>query len=96
MSVYKRMQDIDRRLRGEGYPERISPRDINNEIKSMESKLDDYYSSSINSVEHTKKNKNLLSFSDAFDLKPGVSRISVDLRKIWQWGKEKLKIKPNK
>ncbi|HUU16849.1 MAG TPA: hypothetical protein VMW72_06860 [Sedimentisphaerales bacterium] len=39
-TVYSKMQDVDRRLRGKGYPESVPKRDINSEIKKMNDFLD--------------------------------------------------------
>lgn len=39
-TVYHKMQDIDRRLRGKGYPESVPKRDISSEIKKMNDFLD--------------------------------------------------------
>ncbi len=39
-AVYHKMQDIDRRLRGKGYPESVPKRDVSYEIKKMNDFLD--------------------------------------------------------
>lgn len=45
--TYSRMQKIDRMLRGKGFPDRISPRDISREINTMQIKLDEYRDSTL-------------------------------------------------
>ena len=37
--TYNRMQNIDRRLRGKGFPDQVSPRDISREINKMQIKI---------------------------------------------------------
>jgi len=39
-TVYCKMQDIDRKLRGKGYPESVPKRDVSSEIKQMNNFLD--------------------------------------------------------
>ncbi len=39
-TVYSKMQEVDRRLRGKGYPESVPKRDIYSEIKKMNDFLD--------------------------------------------------------
>ena len=39
-TVYSKMQEVDRRLRGKGYPESVPKRDISSEIKKMNNFLD--------------------------------------------------------
>ncbi len=41
--IYCKMQDIDRRLRGGGYPSRVDPFDITNSISAMEKILQAHY-----------------------------------------------------
>jgi len=48
--IYRRMQDIDRRLRDGGFPASVSPKNIDNEIRAMYSKIDQYYASADKSV----------------------------------------------
>lgn len=48
--IYRRMQNIDRRLRGRGFPTSVSLKDIANEIRAMHSKIDQYYASAEKSV----------------------------------------------
>lgn len=48
--IYRRMQDIDIRLRGGGFPASVSPKDIDNKIWAMHSKIDQYYISAEKSV----------------------------------------------
>jgi hypothetical protein len=40
--TYHNMAGIDRRLRGEGFPERLAPRSVNNEIKTMSRFIDEH------------------------------------------------------
>jgi hypothetical protein len=50
VDIYHRMQNIDRRLRGKGFPSSVSPKDITDEIGAMHSKIDGYYASAEKSV----------------------------------------------
>lgn len=40
--VYNEMRDIDRRLRGKGFPQKVPPRDVSLEIKKMKTRFDEY------------------------------------------------------
>lgn len=39
--VYTRMADVDRRLRGKGYPDKVEPRSIEREVQAMNQFLDE-------------------------------------------------------
>ncbi len=39
--VYARMADVDRRLRGKGFPDNVEPKSIEREIQAMEQFLDE-------------------------------------------------------
>ena len=54
-STYTTMLDIDRKLRGKGFPSRVPPRDISQDIKRMQTKLDQYRDSALLSVESSKR-----------------------------------------
>lgn len=88
-SVFRRMQDIDRNLRGRGFPAKVPQRDVSAEISHMHAKLDLYYESSRKATERSVSMPEAPPLSDALELKPGVSGISVDLRKVWQWFRAK-------
>jgi len=84
-SVFRRMQDIDRRLRGSGSPDKVDQRDVSNEIHQMHTKLKAYYDSAKEAVHKRSGTSTVPSLSDALELKPGISGVSVDLRKVLQW-----------
>jgi hypothetical protein len=44
--VYQRLSDIDRRLRGEGYPERVQPRSVEDKVQMMEAFMIDHIEAS--------------------------------------------------
>jgi len=44
-SIYRRMQDIDRRLRGSGTPQSVPLRDVKPSIHAMQEKVNEYYAS---------------------------------------------------
>ena len=92
--VYRRMQDIDRRLLGKGYPETVPPHDISVAISLMNGKLDQYYDSANQTASALDGNSGKPAFSDALELKPGFSGISVDLKKLWEW--IRARVMPNK
>lgn len=88
--TYNKMQKIDRNLRGKGFPDRVSSRDISREIKKMQSKLDEYRDSTL-AVSKTKNGQTASGiFSDAVELKPGICGLSLDLKKFWKWCKLKF------
>lgn len=45
--IYPKMQDIDRRLRGKGYPSQVVPFDISGKLFSMEKVIQAYYHASL-------------------------------------------------
>lgn len=45
--VYKKMADVDRRLRGKGYPENVNPRGIDDKLRAMDQFLDERIHSEI-------------------------------------------------
>lgn len=49
-SIYRRMQDIDRRLRGSGNPQSVPLRDVKPAILEMHSKVNEYYASAVRST----------------------------------------------
>jgi hypothetical protein len=83
--TYSRMQKIDRMLRGKGFPDRISLRDISREINKMQTKLDEYRDSTIAALRYENEQATGNTFSDAVELKPGVFGFSFDLKKFWKW-----------
>lgn len=88
--TYNKMQKIDRNLRGKGYPDQISPRDISQDIKKMQIKLDEYQDSTL-AVSKTKNERAASgTFTDAVELKPGIFGFSLDLKKFWKWCMSKL------
>lgn len=90
-SIYRRMQDIDRRLKGKGFPERASQHDISRPVEFMHAKLEGYFGSALRAAAEKANTPEPPPLSDALELKPGISGISVDLKQVWQWGKGKLK-----
>ena len=88
-SVFQRMQDIDRRLRGSGFPDTVTRRDVADEIRQMHAKLDVYYESAKEAIQNSTQGAEVPGLADAFEFKPGISGISVDLRKVWQWFRRK-------
>lgn len=88
--IYKGMQKIDRNLRGNGFPDQVTPRDISREINKMQIKLDEYRDSTLAVLKI--KNKQTASgiFTDAVELKPGIFGFSFDLKKFWKWCMSKL------
>ena len=88
--TYNRMQNIDRRLRGKGFPDQVSPRDISREINKMQIKLDEYRDSTL-AVSKIKNEQTASgTFTDAVELKPGIFGFSFDLKKLWKWCMLKL------
>jgi hypothetical protein len=84
------MQNIDRRLRGKGFPDQVSPRDISREINKMQIKLDEYRDSTL-AVSKIKNEQTASgTFTDAVELKPGIFGFSFDLKKLWKWCMLKL------
>ena len=49
-SIYRRMQDIDRMLRGSGNPQSVLLRDVKPAILEMHSKVNEYYASAVRST----------------------------------------------
>lgn len=47
LEVYNRMADIDRRLRGKGFPDDVPPRSIEREVHSMNQFIDDHIKSEL-------------------------------------------------
>ncbi len=86
-SIYNRMQDIDRNLRGGGFPNQIAVRDISREIKEMETKLNEYKDSALAASRPNIDQPVVGPFSDAIEFKPGICGISLDLKKLWNWFK---------
>ncbi|MFY9260285.1 MAG: hypothetical protein WAO71_07235 [Gallionella sp.] len=88
--IYKGMQKIDRNLRGNGFPDKITPRNISREINKMQIKLDEYRDSTL--VASKIKNEQTASgkFTDVVELKPGIFGFSFDLKKLWKWCMLKL------
>lgn len=83
--IYNRMQKIDRNLRGKGFPDQVPPRDISREIKKMQIKLDEYRDSALAALKLRIEQAAGGVFSDAIELKPGISGVSLDLKKLWKW-----------
>ncbi len=46
-NVYNRMADIDRNLRGKGYPKKVQRKDVNDEIKKMDECLKGHYAAAL-------------------------------------------------
>ncbi len=88
--IYKRMQNIDRKLRGKGFPDQVPPRDVSREIKKMETKLGEYRDSALAVLRLKNKQTAGDTFSDVIELKPGISGFSLDLKKLWKWCMSKL------
>lgn len=89
-SVFRRMQDIDRRLRGRGFPKRVAVRGVSDEICQMHAKLEVYYESAKESIQKRTKASDVPALSEALELKLGIWGISVDLRKVWEWFRSKV------
>lgn len=91
-TIYQRMQDIDRRLRGKGFPKRVTPHNISGLVKAMQGKLQEYYESALRShpVAEKLKTPPLL---DALEIKPGAYGFSLDLKKVWLWARGRLNVK---
>jgi hypothetical protein len=53
-STYITMRDIDRKLRGKGFPSQVPPRDISRDIKRMQIRLDKYRDSALLAVDSNK------------------------------------------
>lgn len=83
--TYSRMQNIDRRLRGKGFPDRISPHDVSREIKKMQNKLDEYRDSILAASKVKDEQVCCGTITDAVELKPGIFGFSFDLKKFWKW-----------
>lgn len=81
-SIYQRMQDIDRRLRGRGNPLSVQPRDVKPAILAMHEKVTNYYASAEKSI-HRSAQAARPGFADALELKPGIAGFSIDLKKLW-------------
>jgi len=45
--VYNEMQDIDRRLRGKGFPQKVRPQDVSLKVKKMQTRFDEYRDSAL-------------------------------------------------
>ncbi len=88
--TYNKMQNIDRRLRGKGFPDQVSPRDISREINRMQIKLDEYRDSTLAAPNIKNEQPACGIFTDAVELKPGIFGFSFDLKKFWKWCISKL------
>ena len=53
--VYNEMQEIDRRLRGKGFPQQVLPRDVSFEINKMQTRFDEYRDSALSSFKTNPK-----------------------------------------
>jgi hypothetical protein len=91
-TIYRKMQDIDRRLRGKGFPDRVTPHNISGSIEAMQATLQKYYESALrpHSVAEKLKPPPLL---DALEIKPSVFGVSLDLKKVWLWARGRLNVK---
>ena len=87
---YSRMQKIDRNLRGKGFPDQISPRDVSREINKMQIKLDEYRDSTLAVSNIKNKQATCGTLTDAVEFKPGIFGFSFDLKKFWKWCMPKL------
>lgn len=92
LTIYQRMQDIDRRLRGKGFPDKVTPHNISELVKAMQERLQEYYESALRSQSVVEKPEPppLL---DALEIKPSVCGVSLDLKKVWVWAKRKFNVK---
>lgn len=79
--TYSEMQDIDRGLRGKGYPSRVTPNDITGKLLAMQQIMDINYQAVLpKKAEGPIKERR--SLFDAFEFKPNVYGLGVDLKKI--------------
>lgn len=83
--IYKGMQKIDRNLRGNGFPDKITPRDISREINKTQIKLDEYRDSTLVALKIKNEQAASGKFTDVVELKPGIFGFSFDLKKLWKW-----------
>jgi hypothetical protein len=88
--IFKGMQKIDRNLRGNGFPDQVTPKDISREINKMQIKLDEYRDSTLVALKPKIEQSSGGTFSDVIELKPGISGVSLDLKKLWKWCMSKL------
>lgn len=89
-AIYNRMQDIDRRLRGKGFPKQVPLRDVSREIKNMEMRLQEYSDSALIASKPKAEPQEDFRLSDAIELKPKVFGVALDLKKAWKWCKTKF------
>jgi len=82
--IYGKMQQVDRNLRGGGFPDRVTLRDVTREINQMDLTLDRYRDSTLEALRIRKKNVSRDNFSDIIELKPGIWGVSFDLKKFWR------------
>lgn len=82
--IYNEMQKIDRNLRGNGYPDRVSPRDVSQEINKMQIKIDEYRDSVLEVSRIENKQAICCTLTDVVELKPGIFGFSFDLKKLWK------------
>ncbi len=53
--AYRRMSEIDQRLRGKGYPEKVTPVDVSDKIQTMQEFLDQYTQAVLNDTKPPRK-----------------------------------------
>jgi len=82
-SIYRRMQDIDTRLRGHGNPQSVPLRDVKPAILEMHKKVNEYYASAENATFRGMEAEEV-GFADALELKPGFAGFAIDLKKLWE------------
>ena len=86
--IYSEMQDIDRRLKGKGYPSRVTPYDITGKLLAMKQIIDGNYQAVLpkKAEEPIKGRRPLI---DAFEFKPNVYGLGVDLKKVIEFFRKK-------
>jgi hypothetical protein len=80
--TYTKMSDIDRHLRGHGFPKSVQPRTVSHKIQTMHKYGSDYREA----LTHRRDPKS----GEIVTLRPSLYGISIDLKAAWQWLKNRL------
>jgi hypothetical protein len=80
--TYTKMSDIDRILRGHGFPHSVQPQTVSHKIDAMNKYVRDYREA----LTHRRVPKS----GEIVTLRPSLYGISIDLKAAWQWLKNKV------
>lgn len=91
IKVFGRMSAIDQKLRGKGFPQSVNRVNVEERIKHIDQKIQNIVDAYANQATLSSgKTTPTPALSDALELKPSISGISLDLKKLWQWIRAKL------